>query len=206
MNSISKQLFLTLGILLVSPAQGMEKEITWKRTSIDDTVSMWVVLDEIFPREIKWYIISLFLESELSYNFECSNTLKIGYFAIKAFNPDRTSVVTNNLEVCSIKTGKKITELKGHPSLINSVVFSPDGNKILTGSTAGLAGLWDAQTGIQLQELRYPSSLYSVAFSPSGSAIMTGSENSIACMWDLSTGKELQKLKNSNGVYSIAYR
>src|SRR4051794_33045449 len=39
-------------------------------------------------------------------------------------------------------------------SSIHSVVFSPDGSTILTGSGDGIARLWDSKTGKKLKEFR----------------------------------------------------
>lgn len=40
--------------------------------------------------------------------------------------------------------------LEGHDECINSVCFSPDGTKIVTGSEDKLAIIWDAKTRVKI--------------------------------------------------------
>jgi len=99
-----------------------------------------------------------------------------------------------------------VIELKGHTGWVNSVAFSPDGKRIVTGSRDDTARIWDAETGKELQKLEgYASTVNSVAFSPDGKRIVTGSRDDTARIWDAETGKELQKLEGHTGtVNSVA--
>ena len=69
--------------------------------------------------------------------------------------------------------------LEGHDECINSVCFSPDGTKIVTGSEDKLAIIWDAKTGAKIgSPLKgHSESIKSVCFSPNGMLIATGSED-----------------------------
>jgi hypothetical protein len=56
-----------------------------------------------------------------------------------------------------------------HRGSINVVAFSPEGDRVLTGSQDNTARLWDARSGKPLGEpLRHESSVSAVAFSPAG--------------------------------------
>ena len=79
-----------------------------------------------------------------------------------------------------------VIELKGHTGWVNSVAFSPDGKRIVTGSRDDTARIWDAETGKELQKLEgYASTVNSVAFSPDGKKIVTGSTDGTARIWDI---------------------
>ncbi|KAG2036722.1 hypothetical protein BDR03DRAFT_898125 [Suillus americanus] len=78
------------------------------------------------------------------------------------------------------------TVLRGHTSSVNSVSFSPDGTRIVTGSLDKTVRLWDAGTGEPVGEpLRgHTDSVNSVSFSPDGTRIVTGSEDNTVRIWD----------------------
>jgi WD40 repeat protein len=63
--------------------------------------------------------------------------------------PDDKSV-----RVWDAKTGEQLRELQGHTDNVTSVAFSPDGNRIVSGSWDKSVRVWDAKTGEQLRELQ----------------------------------------------------
>jgi WD40 repeat protein len=106
-------------------------------------------------------------------------------------------------------TGRELLVLEGHTGPLSSVVFSPDGSRILTASWDKTARVWNASTGQELLKLRLgrppmnidgfsPSEAYqlagnSAAFSPDGARILTTCEATTR-IWDAKTGKELCSL------------
>lgn len=57
----------------------------------------------------------------------------------------------------------------GHQNVIVSVVFSPDGSRVLTGSCDGTAKIWDVHSGSLLQTLSWgASTINAVDWSPDG--------------------------------------
>jgi eukaryotic-like serine/threonine-protein kinase len=105
------------------------------------------------------------------------------------------------------ETGKEVLFLEGHTQRVNSVAFSPDGERILTGSMDRTAKLWDAKTGKEILSLvGHTGPVDSVVFSPDGKRILTGSRDRTAKLWDARTGKEIHSLKGHTGyVLSVAY-
>jgi hypothetical protein len=49
------------------------------------------------------------------------------------------------------RTGTPLLELTGHTSVVTSVLFSPDGMRLVTGSHDGKAKVWDARPGQELK-------------------------------------------------------
>jgi hypothetical protein len=86
---------------------------------------------------------------------------------------------------------------------VNSVAFSPDGTRIVTGSADQTARVWDAQTGTPRLELKDSERVMAswpvlppgtlVAFSADGARIITEvqGQNANAKVWDARTGQEL---------------
>ncbi|KAF7968096.1 hypothetical protein HWV62_31995 [Athelia sp. TMB] len=99
--------------------------------------------------------------------------------------------------------------LYGHEDTVNSVSFSPDGSRIVSGSSDKTVRVWDLVTGQQaLSPLEgHQDKVWSVSFSPDGSRIVSGSEDQTVRVWDGVTGQEaLPPLKGHvGGVHSVAF-
>ena len=77
------------------------------------------------------------------------------------------------------------------PSLVHSAQFSPDGKRLVTGSSDA-ARVWDAQTGKPLTEpMKHNDAVNSAQFSPDGKQIVTASSDNTARVWDAQTSKPL---------------
>jgi WD40 repeat protein len=68
--------------------------------------------------------------------------------------------------------------------VMTACCFSPDGNRLLTGTTEGHAILWDAGTGDRLATLPgHSRDVLSCGFSPDGSRIVTGGRDGSIRLW-----------------------
>jgi len=99
------------------------------------------------------------------------------------------------------------TTLRGHGAQVLAVAFSPDGQRIVTGSADQTAKVWDTASGQELFTLRgHSRAINSVAFSPDGRRILTGSEDQTASFWEAATGKHLFSLTgHSNQIMSVLF-
>jgi WD40 repeat protein/serine/threonine protein kinase len=79
-----------------------------------------------------------------------------------------------------------------HGGNVDSMAFSPDGKRIVSGSEDGAVKVWDAETGREMLTLEghaYPVS--SVSFSPDGKWIVSGGEDRTLKIWDAESGQEI---------------
>ncbi len=89
-----------------------------------------------------------------------------------------------------------IRTFEGHNKGVSSVVFSPDGTTIASGSNDSTIKLWDAQSGKLLNTLKgHRYAVENVAFSPNGTTIASGGVDDTIKLWDAQSGKLLNILK-----------
>ncbi|KAJ3765661.1 WD40-repeat-containing domain protein, partial [Lentinula raphanica] len=97
--------------------------------------------------------------------------------------------------------------LKGHLSTVNSVAFSPDGTRIVSGSHDETLRLWNSETGeaIGSSWQGHSDLVTSVAFSPNGETIISGSEDMSIRIWNAKNGDCIGILNSQEQVKSIAF-
>jgi WD40 repeat protein len=84
------------------------------------------------------------------------------------------------------------TALEGHSERVNSVVFSPNGTKIVSGSADKTIRVWSVMTQASIGEPLngHTDVIRSVAFTQDGAFIVSGSYDKTIRVWDIKTGIE----------------
>jgi WD40 repeat protein/serine/threonine protein kinase len=109
------------------------------------------------------------------------------------FSPDGRRLIAgttpgNEVLVWDAATGKELLTLKGHAERVHSVVFSPDGQRLVSLSRDQTTRVWDMPAGREL--LVVPQGT-SVTFSPDSKRLASVSKDRTARVWDVPTGREL---------------
>ena len=124
------------------------------------------------------------------------------------FSPDGKTLASSgdkwdsNIRLWDVQTGEHLKTLKKRTAFedfegrdVNSVVFSPDGNMIASGSGNGTIRLWNAHTGEFIKYLEgHTKAVNSVVFSPNGNTLISTGEDG-ACLWDVNTGEYIEDVQ-----------
>ena len=119
----------------------------------------------------------------------------------QAFDPVDDSLLS------AVQGVREQNAFQGHTASVRSVAFSPDGQRIVSGSRDSTVRLWDLQGKPIGQPFQgHTESVRSVAFSPDGQRIVSGSGDKTVRLWDLQ-GKPIgQPFEgHTDDVYSVAF-
>ena len=119
---------------------------------------------------------------------QLKRTLSIGSLAIPVYSPDRSLYVqTTEPHIGALllaATKKPYVYFKGHAARITCAAFSPDGSRVVTGSSDETAKLWDIQTGLELLSLGpHGAAVTHAQFSADGQAVVTGTSDGRVFVW-----------------------
>jgi WD40 repeat protein len=92
-----------------------------------------------------------------------------------------------------------------HNGDINSVVFSPDGKYVVSGSEDGTARVWETVTRNEVTRMTHDEWVEVVAFSPDGKYVVSGSNDGTARVWNTFTGEEVANRKHNYGVDKVSF-
>ncbi len=124
------------------------------------------------------------------------------------FSPDGKTLASSgdewdsNIRLWDVQTGELLKTLKKRTAFedfggrdVNSVVFSPDGNRIASGSGNGTIRLWNPNTGEFIKYLEgHTKSVNSVTFSPNGNTLISTGADGV-CLWDVNTGEYIDEFQ-----------
>ncbi len=96
----------------------------------------------------------------------------------------------------------------GHTGLLQSAVFTPDGNRVITTALDYTTKVWDVASGLLLADLPDAYNLFSQsppAFSIDGKQLLTASSSgNTSKIWDLSTGHLIKELVGHTNLITKA--
>ncbi|MFD7444075.1 NACHT domain-containing protein [Streptomyces sp. NPDC059909] len=110
--------------------------------------------------------------------------------------------MVGHARIFEVTTGRESLRLR-HPEWVQTLAFSPDGTRLVTGGEDGTARIWDTVSGEQLLVINHTGDISSVAFSPDGTRLATGTyiiraddaDEATTEVWDAATGQALLRLQ-----------
>jgi WD40 repeat protein len=89
-----------------------------------------------------------------------------------------------------LKTAKELFTLKGHTGSVESVVVTPDSNRLISASWDNTIKIWNLESGEELSTLEgHIGFVNAVAATPDGKWVISASNDKTLKIWDLETRK-----------------
>jgi serine/threonine protein kinase len=117
------------------------------------------------------------------------------------------SPIIKQVRTNAIPMGTTLLTYKGHTHNVRSIVWSPDGMRIASGSWDKTVQVWEAAGGQLLQTFKgHNDWVYSVAWSPNGTRIASSSRDQTVQIQDATSGRLVCTYKRHNDlVRSVAW-
>ncbi|MCF7859127.1 MAG: DUF4062 domain-containing protein [Candidatus Cloacimonetes bacterium] len=116
--------------------------------------------------------------------------------------------LSKNFDLLDLESGKQIQHFeKEQTHFINTVSFSPDGKRVISGYEDNTCILWDLESGKQIQTLiGHDNGVIAASFSPDGRRVISSSWDKTCILWDLVSGKPIKTLIGHKwGVMAVCF-
>jgi len=114
-----------------------------------------------------------------------------------AVSPDSVTLAAathNTIALWDVPEGKLKQTMSSHSTVVEEMVFTPDGNAIVSGEDGGVVKWWNARTGKLTKTLcQRPEWVGIIALSPNAQTMATSRDFGLT-LWDVETGTLLRKL------------
>ena len=117
------------------------------------------------------------------------------------YSPDKTRLAVASsigIWLYDANTGEELGLLTGHTKPVAAIAFSPNGDKLVSGSYDRTLRLWNPYTGELLKTLNADGRIATLAFSPDGRTLANGLGANIQ-LWDVDTGQHKATLDGGGG-------
>ncbi len=112
----------------------------------------------------------------------------------------------SHIRLYDFASGELKALLVGHSQVVNSLAFSPDGKKLISGGPDSIAIVWDIETQTLLHRLEgHRGDVHAVGFTADAQRAVTGSYDNTLRLWRVDDGALIQEMKgHGDKVYALA--
>jgi WD40 repeat protein/esterase/lipase superfamily enzyme len=102
-----------------------------------------------------------------------------------------------DIRLYDFESGKLTAILRGHTNIVNSLVFSPDSKRLISGGGGRdhRAILWDVESRTLVHQLKgHKEGINTVSFTPDGERVVTGSADTTLRLWRVSDAELIAEM------------
>ena len=121
---------------------------------------------------------------------------------IVTFSPDGEELAYTGSEIVKVidwKSEKIVAVLDGHTDDVEGIVWTPDGNGIISASLDGTVILWEIDSNTQSVVFQ-TGPVYSLDISPDGSEFVLGQDSGIIKFWDIVSKEMIASISSPTGL------
>ncbi len=131
-------------------------------------------------------------------------------FDVAAISPQRKILACGGhgpLYFWDLETGERLKSVEKADERPESLEFSPDGRKLVTGSSWETVSVWEVSTAKLLKTFGGGEEFNSVTYSPDGKTVAAGADDGIIRFWDVATGELKKEITGhlSSEIYAATY-
>jgi len=113
---------------------------------------------------------------------------------------------SSHIAILNVITGIQMAILSGHTSFVYSLVFSPDGTSLVSGSFDKTIKLWDMQTGGVVRTFQgHTGLIFSVSISADCTTIASASYDETIRLWNTQTGECHHVIKQQDWSICVCF-
>ncbi len=115
--------------------------------------------------------------------------------------------VDYSVRVWNVPTGQEVQRMEGHSNTVDSVIFHPTAQRVLSGSWDSNIILWDVQTADVVRLYRsHTDRVYDLAFNRDGTRFLSASADDTIMLWDAEGGQVVRQFAAHEGdVNSVTW-
>lgn len=123
--------------------------------------------------------------------------------SIESVTRQETADAVSVLHTIFSHPGYLVRQLSGHTKLINHLIWSRDGKRLVSASDDATVVIWEAETGKILNRLPHDDNVLNARWNADESQLLTWTRSGIVRLWDMAKAAPLVEFRDPNSKKAI---